>query len=91
MKESKMVATQDSVSSPEALKTRNIILKTLKRFPNIPLSMVATAVRPSYKDWRVVLSDMIAKGEVIREDLVDEYGVIPIHRLPSNDEELIND
>jgi hypothetical protein len=48
-------------------KVQNAILNTLRTYPNIPIAMLSTSVRPYARDWRLVLEAMVLKGEVVRE------------------------
>jgi tRNA(Glu) U13 pseudouridine synthase TruD len=58
--------TQTQTQTTIEAKTREVIIRTLRNYPNISLSMLGSHVRPYNKEWRTILEEMIQAEEVQR-------------------------
>jgi hypothetical protein len=63
--------------------TEDILLRTLKHYPNITKSMISIHVRPGHDDWDSELERLITEGKIVRDLVLRDTGrASVIYHLP---------
>jgi hypothetical protein len=60
----------DVQTDADISRTKQVIIRTLRYYPNISRSMLGLHVRPAHKNWDEVLEKLVEEGVVVREAVI---------------------
>jgi len=75
------LAQQPGNAPPE--KVRELILRALRRYPKMNISMLTPVVRPYQRNWKVTLEEMIKDGTVLRKSDLTGARLVFTYCLPA--------